>query len=122
MPDWWGIISVEQADGTEASRGGSLDFYLLRACEPNPKRQMMKMKQKLRLLWRVELAHIQERNGMPKYKEKSKDFVLDKIVERIPDRIAEEVLQRQMCEELFQRDYTTIQDVIADYKEKVNHR
>ena len=30
-----------------------------------------------------ELAHIQELNEMPKYKEKSKQFVIDKIAERI---------------------------------------
>jgi len=112
VPKCWGIITVDEVQGEP-------DYYLLRKPTANPK---MKWKLKLSILWRPELAHIQELNQMPKYKEKSKDFVLDKIVERIPDRIAEEVLQRQMCEELFQRDYTTIQDVIADYKEKVNHR
>ena len=112
VPKCWGIITVDEEQGKP-------DYYLLRKPTSNPK---MKWKLKLSILWRPELAHIQELNQMPKYKEKSKDFVLDKIVERIPDRIAEEVLQRQMCEELFQRDYTTIQDVIADYKEKVNYR
>ena len=51
---------------------------------------------------RPELAHIQERNNMPKYKEKSKKFVIDKILEKVP----EETLQLQVCEELLQRDYT----------------
>lgn len=112
VPKCWGIITVDEVQGKP-------DYYLLRKPTANPK---MKWKLKLSILWRPELAHIQELNQMPKYKAKSKDFVLDKIVERIPDRIAEEVLRRQMCEELFQRDYTTIQDVIAEYKEKVNHR
>ena len=112
VPKCWGIITVDEEQGKP-------DYYLLRKPTANPK---MKWKLKLSILWRPELAHIQELNQMPKYKAKCKDFVLDKIVERIPDRIAEEVLRRQMCEELFQRDYTTIQDVIAEYKEKVNHR
>ena len=50
---------------------------------------------------------------MYKYKEKSKDFVIDKILEKVP----KEVLQGQICEELFQRDYTTIEEVIKEYKE-----
>ena len=106
VPAWWGIITVELENGQP-------DFYILRKPQKNPK---VKWKRKLGILWRPELAHIQEINGMPKYKQKSKDFVIDKIIEKIP----EEILQYQMCEELMQRDYNEIANVIAKYKEERN--
>ncbi|MCM1494889.1 MAG: sce7726 family protein [Bacteroides sp.] len=104
VPEWWGIITVELEAGIP-------DFYVLRKPRPNPK---VKWKKKLSLLWRPELAHIQELNGMARYRKKSKDFVADKILEKVPL----EQLQLQLCEELFQRDYNTISDVIAEYKKK----
>lgn len=82
---------------------------MLREALENPKKKMI---HKIRLLWRPELAHIQEINGMPAYKQKSKDFVQKKILEKIP----EEVLQKQISDELFERDYTTIQETIRKFK------
>lgn len=79
----------------------------------NPK---MKMKKKISLLWRPELAHIQELNRMPKYKQKSKQFVMEKILSEVP----EELLQGQISEELFQRDYNEIAGIIQEYR-KQNH-
>lgn len=110
VPKNWGIITVEMEQG-------KLDFYILRKPEQNSK---MKWKKKLGMLWRPELAHIQEINGLPKYKQKSKDFVVDKIIEKVP----EDVLQEQICEELFQRDYNMIGEQIAEYKRnaKVVHK
>lgn len=102
VPKWWGIITVE-------IENGKIDFYMLKQSEKNPR---VKWKRKLSILWRPELAHIQEINGMPKYKQKSKDFVIEKIIEKIP----EEILQLQLCEELMQRDYNEITDIIAEYK------
>lgn len=102
VPTWWGIITVELENGNP-------DFYILRKPTVNPK---MKWKKKLGLLWRPELAHIQELNQMPKYKQKSKDFVIEKILETVP----EEQLQYQICEELLQRDYNTIGDIISEFK------
>ena len=102
IPDYWGIITVEE-------QGENCDFYMLREALENPKKKML---HKIRLLWRPELAHIQEINGMPAYKQKSKDFVQKKILEKIP----EEVLQKQISDELFERDYTTIQETIRKFK------
>ena len=102
IPDYWGIITVEE-------QGENCDFYMLRAALENPKKKMI---HKIRLLWRPELAHIQEINGMPAYKQKSKDFVQKKILEKIP----EEVLQKQISDELFESDYTTIQETIRKFK------
>ena len=59
-----------------------------------------------------ELAHIQELNEMPKYKEKSKQFVIDKIAEKIP----EEILSKQISGALFERDYNEIEHVIQEFK------
>lgn len=104
VPEYWGIISVEQLDGR-------VDFYMIREAERNPK---VEMKQKIRILWRPELAHIQELCGMARYEGKSKDFVRNKIVERLPA----EILNGLISEELFERDYTEIGERIGEFKEK----
>lgn len=104
VPKWWGIITVEMENE-------KTDFYMLRKPDKNPK---VKWKRKLSMLWRPELAHIQEINHMPKYKQKSKDFVIEKIIEKIP----EEILQFQVCEELMQRDYNEIGKIIEEYKKQ----
>lgn len=102
IPEYWGIISVEWLDD-------KVDFYVVREAEDNPK---MDMKRKIQILWRPELAHIQEIYGMPKYAGKSKDFVRNKIVDRVPEML----LQKQISEELFERDYNKIGETIQRYK------
>lgn len=104
VPEYWGIISVEWLDGR-------VDFYMIREAHRNPK---MEMKQKIRILWRPELAHIQEICGMARYEGKSKDFVRNKIVERVPA----EILNGLISEELFERDYTEIGERIGEFREK----
>ncbi len=104
IPEWWGIITAERVED-------AVDFYILRRPDRNPE---VNWKRKISILWRPELAHIQELNNLPKYKEKSKLFVMGKILEKVP----EEVLQRQFCEELFERDYTAIAGEIKAYKHK----
>ncbi len=102
VPKCWGIITVELVDQTT-------DFYILRNPAPNPK---IDWKRKLSLLWRPELAHIQELNQMPRYKEKSKQFVAEKILQNVPL----ETLRFQISEELFQRDYNEIAEIIQEYR------
>lgn len=104
IPAWWGIITVEQV-GTEA------DFYILRKPKENPG---VDWKKKLSLLWRPELAHIQEMNHLPKYRQRSKQFVMEKILLSVP----QEVLREQISQELFERDYTRIAETIMEYKRK----
>lgn len=114
VPEWWGIITVERADKAELQinqKAVPLDFYILRKPKRNPN---VNWKRKLGLLWRPELAHIQELNGMAKYKEKSKAFVIDKILQKVP----EEQLREQISRELFERDYTEIAETIRKYKSK----
>ena len=102
VPEWWGIITVEDD-------GGRLDFYFLRRPKANPK---VDAKKKLSILWRPELARILEINSLPRYREKSKEFVQRKLLEKLPETI----LWQQVCEELFQRDYNTIDDEIRQFR------
>lgn len=107
VPDYWGVISVEMVDGV-------LDFYILRRPIFNPK---VTWKKKLEILWRPELAQIQEVFQMPKYKEKSKSFVSGKIVEWLEkDKISEAILRKQVSDILFERDYNAIDDILTEYR------
>lgn len=102
VPEWWGIITVEQMDR-------EIDFYVMREAGENPR---MDWKRKLSLLWRPELAHIQELTKMPRYKEKSKAFVIERMLLKVP----EQQLSLLVSEELFERDYTRIEETIREYK------
>lgn len=102
VPKHWGILIVELEEDT-------VDFYLQREMKPNPK---MKINRKITLLWRPELVHIQQRHAMFAYKQKSKRFVQEKILEKIP----EDVLHQEISKEMFERDYTLIAQEIEDYK------
>lgn len=108
LPAWWGIITVELVEE-------KVDFYIMRKALPNPKTDW---KRKIGILWRPELAHIQELNGLPGYKEKSKLFVQEKVLDKVP----REVLQRQLCEELFERDYTVIGEEIQKFRQENGKR
>ena len=111
VPEYWGIIEA-------ISKEESVEFNVLREPEINKRAQRTyKMKRKLSILWRPELSHIQEINGMPKYKQRSKDFVITKIMEKVPW----DLLHRQISEELFQRDYNTISEAIKEWRSSNKH-
>ncbi len=94
VPEYWGIILVEH-------QGENVRFSKIREAASNPK---WKPKLQLSLLWRQELDHILKRFHLPKYKQKSRAY----IVERMLLKMEYETLKRQACEELFQRDYNEI--------------
>ena len=104
VPEWWGIITVE-------SEEDRTDFYLMREAKENPK---MEWNHKIEILWRPELAHIQELNRMYAYKQKSKRFVADQIVETVEPKI----LAGQLSDELFERDYTKIWEQIQTFRKE----
>ena len=104
VPDWWGVISVELIED-------AVDFYVIREAEEN---KICDMKKKLSLLWRPELAHIQELNEMPKYKQRSKEFVIDKIL----DAVAPEILTEQISQEVLEREYKAIAQTIQTFREE----
>lgn len=108
VPEEWGIITVENVEGKP-------DFYFLRQASPNP---LMKRELKLSMLWRPELAHIQELNGLKAYKTKSKDFVRRYIL----DSVEGVTLDRQISDELFERDYDTIAERINRYRTENGRR
>ena len=111
VPEYWGIIEA-------ISKEESVEFNVLREPEINKRAQRTyKMKRKLSILWRPELSHIQEINGMPKYKQRSNDFVITKIMEKVPW----DLLHRQISEELFQRDYNTISEAIKEWRSSNKH-
>ena len=92
VPGHWGIITIEEVpDG--------LDFYVLR----NPQRSSkVKLKNQVRLLWRRELANIQEKNGLHKYARKSRAQVEKYVMESIGN----DAMKKAVIEELFERDYS----------------
>lgn len=104
VPKWWGIITVEWVENR-------VDFYLLREAKENPKADLGR---KLELLWRPELVHIQKINGLARYKQKSKAFVMEKILAKVPKA----ALDEQISQELFERDYTEIGNTIKKFKER----
>lgn len=104
VPDHWGIITIENTPQGP-------DFYYLRKPKINPH---MDPRYKFSLLWRPEIARLQERNGLPKYAGKSKMVVSDMVL----DRVSPEILWPQVYETLFERDYTKIQDEINAYRVK----
>ena len=111
VPEYWGIIEA-------ISKEESVEFNVLREPEINKRAQRTyKMKRKLSILWRPELSHIQEIDGMPNYKQRSKDFVITKIMEKVPW----DLLHRQISEELFQRDYNTISEAIKEWRSSNKH-
>jgi len=109
VPDWWGIITVEEDE--------KADFYMLRRPDLNPRRHYeFFRKRQLDFLWRPELLHIQELHGFPKYAGKSKRFVQDYIFDNVP----EEILKKEITDELFERDYQEMVRKITEYK--TSHR
>ena len=107
VPDYWGIITVEEVDN-------NLDFYILRRPAPNPK---VTWKRKLEMLWRPEIAVLQDEFKMPKYREKSKKFVLTKVLERLENgKIDPKEFTLKMNELLIQRDYNSISETLKEYK------
>lgn len=102
MPAHWGIVSVEQQED-------HVDFYIVREMQDNPYAQLLRT---IRVLWRPELAHIQEKYGLPMYKQKSKDFVRTIIVDRLPV----EVVHKEISDALFERDYTAMLAEIQEFR------
>lgn len=127
VPDYWGIISVEEYDtGIKSDIGGKpdaegleedvsdklthkIDFYVVREMQPNPKADLLRT---IRVLWRPELAHIQETYSLPMYKGKSKDFVRTLIVDRLPA----EIVHHEISEILFERDYAAMIEQIQEFR------
>ena len=92
VPKHWGILSVELIKD-------KMDFYEIRNPQESPK---VTLTNQLSLLWRRELAQIQQMNQLHKYAGKSRTFVEEYIL----NSVSPESLNKQMIDILFERDYT----------------
>ncbi len=94
IPEHWGILSVAETEN---------GYYIeqLRPAKPTPR---LKVSYQIKLLWRLELNNILSKNKLPQYKQKSKRFVQLKLLEKLTP----EKLKLDMCDELFERDYTNL--------------
>ncbi|MBO4213730.1 MAG: sce7726 family protein [Lachnospiraceae bacterium] len=110
VPEHWGIITVEEVDGKP-------DFYMYREAILNDKAEILK---KMELLWRPELAMLQEKYGMPKYANLGKDKVRAKIVAFMEENL--NTLNHDISELLFERDYEQMLADIAAYRKALNPR
>ena len=89
IPDYWGIICIKDTGEAE----------LIREAVQNPN---VKINYQIQLMWRMELNKLLEINSLPKYAQKSKKFVQDKLIEKVDN----EILINKMTELLFERDNT----------------
>ena len=112
LEETYGKIRILEEKRTGSAR---VDFYVIREAADNPK---VKDKRKITILWRTELNRLLERNKLPKYLQRSKQFVQEKLIERVPG----DVLWPQAYDELFERDYNTIEQEIEDFRRERRSR
>ena len=108
IPEYWGIITVEETEE-------GIDFYVVRQPLPNPYVNTLK---KIRILWREELNRILKSHELPAYAQKSKEFVRLKLIEKVD----EQILNADICDALFERDYAGIAARINAYRQEHSRR
>lgn len=106
VPKEWGILII-------AVDGSDILVTEKRPALENPK---VKRERQLTILWRPELQRILAKNYLPKYKQKSKKFVQQKLFEKVEW----EQLKKQICEEMFERDYTLWDEELELYRNGSN--
>ena len=93
IPKNWGILCVSISHDCP-------NIEILRVAEVSEKNSIIKSQ--LGLLWRNELVNILKRNGLKKCAGKTKSFIRRFLwMNVLPER-----LQEQICDELFERDWT----------------
>ncbi|MFT3985605.1 MAG: sce7726 family protein [Lachnospiraceae bacterium] len=93
LPDFWGIYCIKQYKDKHT------ELVLIREAKPNPE---AKLKSQLRLLWRNELIAIIKRNGLGRVSGLNKQKLVEKLLKILPF----ELLHKEICEELLEREYT----------------
>lgn len=94
IPDHWGLICFVEDAATE-----KISMEVIRLSEKNPK---VSQRAQLNLLWRQELKNILKRHRMPLFSQSRKYVLITNLIKKLPSAH----LQSEICEELFQRDYT----------------
>jgi len=92
IPEYWGVLVVSTEDGVPK-------VYELRHADMNPKDVTAN---KLSLLWKNEIQNIAVKNGLPKYSNKNKKYLLRMLQEMIHPK----ELMLAFTDELFERDYS----------------
>jgi len=92
IPEFWGILVISE-------EYGQTSVFELRSADMNPKDITAN---KLSLLWKKEIQNIAVKNGLPKYSNKNKKYLLRMLQEMIPPK----KLMLAFTEELFERDYS----------------
>jgi len=93
IPPYWGIMYFSETEN------GVLHTEIVRKAEPSPK---FNLKKQLSLLWRKELNAILKTNNLAKCYGKNKAYITNYLIGRVPKNI----LQKQICDELLERDWT----------------
>lgn len=89
IPDFWGIICVsEDGDSIEVVRDAGVNKFV-------------KLQRQLEFLYRRELWAILDANSLPKYRNKSRKFMREKLLLKLDHSL----LKEQMCNQLFEREY-----------------
>ncbi len=96
IPPYWGILCIYEDSG-------AIVIDELRAATDNPK---CKPKDQLSWMWKKELSNILAQNHLPKYTQKSRAFIVQKLLEKMEWP----ALKNQVCDQLFERDYTLMED------------
>ncbi|MBO5022852.1 MAG: sce7726 family protein [Clostridia bacterium] len=92
IPTHWGILHVDQTEEEPIIRE-------VRAAGQNPK---IKLKTQFVFMWKRELWALLKLNNLPAYKQKSRKFIVDTLLSKVDER----TLKMQMCDMLFERDYS----------------
>ena len=92
IPEYWGILHVDQTEEEPIIRE-------VRAAAKNPK---AKLKTQFVFMWKRELWALLKLNKLPAYKQKSRKFIVDALLSRVDAQ----TLKMQMCDMLFERDYS----------------
>ena len=92
VPPYWGILMVDQTEEEPLIR-------CVRPAKSNPK---VKLKTQLVFMWKRELRILLKVNKLSKYANGSRRAMEKALLEHVPN----EVLKKQMCYMLFERDYS----------------
>ena len=92
IPPYWGIMCI-------AKSANDVRVEIIQEAGQSPQ---YSRKKQLGLLWRKELNHILKANSLLKCAGKNKAYVQKYLLARVP----QSVLQKQVCDEFFERDWT----------------
>ena len=91
VPSHWGIIVIRESE-----------IIISRNAKSNKK---VSRRKQLTVLWKLELKNLLIKNNMPLFPHKEKGYISDRIAENVD----EDILGKQIAEELINRDYSVFE-------------